>query len=165
MQKESSTKTIIMKQIGLIKSIISDVGLLMDSNSKTTPSDSILYPDTNGTPRQETWNYQSIIGKLIFLAQNTHLDISVTFAKPQWLYMKWRFNASFATWYTPKIKALFYTQPRIPALICMLMLILQACGIKNIPPYVTTFFPILHFHLLWLPNPLIEQTSEQDNLK
>jgi hypothetical protein len=83
MQKESSTKTIIMKQIGLIKSIISDVGLLMDSNSKTTPSDSILYPDTNGTPRQETWNYQSIIGKLIFLAQNTHLDISVTFAKPQ----------------------------------------------------------------------------------
>lgn len=75
-QQESSTKTIPMKQIGLIESIILDVGLLMDSNSKTSPSYNILYPDTNGTPRQETWNYRSIIGKLNFLAQNIHPDIS-----------------------------------------------------------------------------------------
>ncbi len=70
------TNTILMSQTGLIESIISDVGLTSDSNTKTTPSDSILYPDRDGAPRQETWNYRSIIGKLNFLAQNTRPDIS-----------------------------------------------------------------------------------------
>jgi hypothetical protein len=65
-----------MTQIGLIESIISDVGLSSDSNTKAMPSDNSLYPDTNGIPRQENWNYQSIIGKLNFLAQNTRPDIS-----------------------------------------------------------------------------------------
>jgi hypothetical protein len=74
-RKDSSTKTITMTQTGLIESIISDVGLSTGSNSKTTPSDSILYPDATCTPRQEHWNYRSIIGKLNFLAQNTRPDI------------------------------------------------------------------------------------------
>ncbi len=65
-----------MTQTGLIESIISDVGLSADSNTKTTPADSILYPDTNGTPRQDAWNYRSVIGKLNFLAQNSRPDIS-----------------------------------------------------------------------------------------
>ncbi len=68
-QKDTSAKTISMTQTGLIESIIANVGLSTDSNTKTTPSDSILYPDTNGTPQQDTWNYLSIIGKLNFLAQ------------------------------------------------------------------------------------------------
>jgi hypothetical protein len=41
-QKDKITKTISMTQTGLIESIISDVGLTLDSNTKTTPSDSIL---------------------------------------------------------------------------------------------------------------------------
>jgi hypothetical protein len=65
-----------MTQTGLIDAIISDVGLSLTSNTKTTPSDSILYPNTNRIPRQETWNYRSVIGKLNFLAQNTRPDIS-----------------------------------------------------------------------------------------
>jgi hypothetical protein len=73
---DPSTKSITMTQTGLIESIISDVGLSSDNNTKTTPSDSILYPDTNGIPRQENWNYRSVIGKLNFLAQNTRPDIS-----------------------------------------------------------------------------------------
>ncbi len=75
-QTDAPTKTISMMQTGLLESIISDVGLTSDSNTKTTPSNSILYPDMNGTPRQETWNYRSVIGKLNFLAQNTRPDIS-----------------------------------------------------------------------------------------
>ncbi len=75
-QTDSSNKSISMTQTGLIESIISDVGLSSDSNTKTTPSNSILYPDTNGIPRQESWNYRSVIGKLNFLAQNTRPDIS-----------------------------------------------------------------------------------------
>jgi hypothetical protein len=74
--KDQMSKTITMTQTGLIESIIKDLGLNNTSNTKTTPSDSILYPDTNGLPRQETWNYRSIIGKLNFLAQNTRPDIS-----------------------------------------------------------------------------------------
>ncbi len=65
-----------MMQMGLIESIIQDVGLCSTSNTKTTPADSILYPDTNGLPRQDTWNYRSVIGKLNFLAQNTRPDLS-----------------------------------------------------------------------------------------
>jgi hypothetical protein len=65
-----------MTQTGLIESIIKDLGLHNTSNYKTTPSDSILYPDTNGLPRQETWNYRSIIRKLNVLAQNTRPDLS-----------------------------------------------------------------------------------------
>jgi hypothetical protein len=58
-------------QMGFIESIVKDRGLNTNSNSKTTPSDSILHPDTNGLPRQETWNYHSDIGMLNFFAQST----------------------------------------------------------------------------------------------
>jgi hypothetical protein len=65
-----------MTQSGLIEFIIFDVNL--DAQSKTiyTPSDSILHPDKYGLPRQESWNYRSVVGKLNFLAQKTQLDIS-----------------------------------------------------------------------------------------
>jgi hypothetical protein len=75
--KDTTLKTITMTQMGLIEYIIKDLGVNNTSSSKTTPSDSILYPDTGGTPRQETWNYRSvIIGKLNFLAQNTRPGLS-----------------------------------------------------------------------------------------
>jgi hypothetical protein len=73
---DDETKTIHMTQTGLIESIIHDVGLSATSNTKTTPSDSIPYNDTSRTPREDRWNYRSIIGKLNFLAQNTRPDIS-----------------------------------------------------------------------------------------
>jgi hypothetical protein len=92
-----------MMQTGLIESIISDVSLNLDSSTKRNPSKSILYPDTNGTPRQETWNYRSIIGKLNFLSQNTCPDISFSVHQraasvklPQ-LYTNWPLNESFGT--------------------------------------------------------------------
>jgi hypothetical protein len=73
---DPSSKTISMTQTGLIESIIKDVGFDNDSNTKTTPSDSILYNDPTAMPRVDTWNYRSVIGKLNFLAQNTRPDIS-----------------------------------------------------------------------------------------
>ncbi len=74
---DTNTKTITMTQTGLIESTIVEVGLTLNSNTKTTPTDSILYPDTGGSPRQEFLNYRSVMGKLNFLAQNTHPDISM----------------------------------------------------------------------------------------
>jgi hypothetical protein len=38
----------------------------------------ILHPDRLGQPRQDSWNYHSLIGKLNYLEQNTRPDISFT---------------------------------------------------------------------------------------
>jgi hypothetical protein len=73
---DASSQCIQMTQPGLIKSMIWDVGLSDLSNTKTTPSDSILHKDTSNSPRDDTWNYRSVIGKLSNLAQNTRPDIS-----------------------------------------------------------------------------------------
>jgi hypothetical protein len=73
---DSKTKTITMTQPGLIESILQDLGFHSSTNMKYTPADSILYKDTNGSPRIDTWNFCSLIGKPNFLAQDTHPDIS-----------------------------------------------------------------------------------------
>lgn len=65
-----------MSQPGLIESILRDVHITPGSNGKYTPSVSILYNDLSNTPRDDNWNYRSIIGKSNFLAQNTRPDIS-----------------------------------------------------------------------------------------
>jgi hypothetical protein len=75
-EKDSTLKCIRMTQTGLIESIIQDLNLGQDSNTKPTPSDSILYSDPHGVPRQDSWNYRSVIGKLNYLAQNSRPDIS-----------------------------------------------------------------------------------------
>jgi hypothetical protein len=79
--KNNMTKTIELTQPGLIESILQDLHLLHDSKTKSTPALGILYPDKDGHPRQDTWNYRSVIGKLNFIAQNTRPDI--TFAVHQ----------------------------------------------------------------------------------
>jgi len=73
---DDTTKTITMLQTGLIESIISDIGFSSTHNTKTTPVDSVLHSDPTKTPRQELWNYRSVLGKLNFLAQNTRPDLS-----------------------------------------------------------------------------------------
>jgi len=74
--KDAHTKTITIQQPGLIQSILQDLNLLHDSKPKDTPSLGILHPDRSGAPRQDTWNYRSVIGKLNYLAQNTCPNIS-----------------------------------------------------------------------------------------
>jgi len=74
--KDPINKSITMTQPGFIESVLADLNLLSDSKPKDTPSVGILYPDRDGIPRQETWNYRSVIGKLNYIAQNTHPDIS-----------------------------------------------------------------------------------------
>lgn len=74
--KDPTTKQITMTQPGLIDSILQDLNLIPGSHTKDTPAMGILHPDRNGHPRQDTWNYQSVIGKLNYLAQNTRPDLS-----------------------------------------------------------------------------------------
>lgn len=79
--KDPKTKSIQMVQPGLIESILNDLHLPVGSKVKDTPALGILYPDKGGHPRQDQWNYRSVIGKLNFLAQHTCPDI--TFAVHQ----------------------------------------------------------------------------------
>jgi hypothetical protein len=45
-------------------------------NTKTTPADCVLHSDCTNDPRQDSWHYRLVLGKLNFLAQNTRPDIS-----------------------------------------------------------------------------------------
>jgi hypothetical protein len=75
--KNEVTKEITMTQPGLIESILKDLNLLNPgAHTKDTPAMGILHPDRQGHPREDTWNYRSLIGKLNYLAQNTRPDIS-----------------------------------------------------------------------------------------
>jgi hypothetical protein len=74
--KNATTKEISMTQPGLIDSILQDLHLEASSHTKDTPAMGILHPDRNGHPREDKWNYRSLIGKLTYLAQNTRPDIS-----------------------------------------------------------------------------------------
>ena len=74
--KNASTKEITMTQPGLIDSILQDLHLPTGSHTKDTPAMGILHPDHQGHPREDKWNYRSLIGKLTYLAQNTRPDIS-----------------------------------------------------------------------------------------
>jgi hypothetical protein len=65
-----------MTQPGLIASVLHDLNLLDDAKTKDTTSMGIIYPDKDGIPRQDYWNFRSIIGKLNFIAQNMRPDIS-----------------------------------------------------------------------------------------
>jgi len=78
--RDPNHRTITLTQPGLIDSVLTDLGLLDDTQNpvqhKFTPATTVLHPDSDGAPRQENWHYRSVIGKLNFIAANTHPDLS-----------------------------------------------------------------------------------------
>jgi len=65
-----------LKQDGLLNKILEDCGML-DCNSISTPADATtLGKDTTGAPFNESWNYRSVVGKLLYLAGNSRPDIA-----------------------------------------------------------------------------------------
>ena len=78
MTKPDRSIMITMMQPSLIDQILEDVGHTGDKvTHKRTPASKILPLVPNAALFDATWNHQSLIGKLNFLAQNTHLDISM----------------------------------------------------------------------------------------
>ena len=71
---------ILLTQPQLIDSIIKDLHLQSDSNSKKTPSvtTSLLHKDTDGPEMSPDFHYRSVIGKLNFLEKSTRPDISIS---------------------------------------------------------------------------------------
>ena len=68
--------SITMTQPALIKRILNDLSLL-DGNCKLhdTPANVTLNKMSSGEERNQTWNYRSVIGMMMFLASSTRPDI------------------------------------------------------------------------------------------
>jgi hypothetical protein len=67
-----------MTQEGLIKRVIEALGLDMDqTNAKGTPAERKPFvKDENGEPQQDTFNYASIVGMLLYLLGHTRPDLA-----------------------------------------------------------------------------------------
>jgi hypothetical protein len=78
LHRDETTGHIHMTQEGLIKRIIEALGLDMDqTNAKGTPAErKPLVKDENGEPPQETFNYASVVGMLLYLSGHTRPDLA-----------------------------------------------------------------------------------------
>ena len=71
-----SDGSIVMKQTGLIEKII-DTTDMKDCNPNKTPTTKEALPsDPEGEDMDESWNYRSVVGMLLYLSSNTRPDIS-----------------------------------------------------------------------------------------
>ena len=73
--KDEESKKIHLTQTGLIDKILETTGM-KDCNPNATPA--LVTPlgtDLDGAPRQDAWNYASVIGMLLYLASSTRADI------------------------------------------------------------------------------------------
>ena len=73
---ERTDDRIVLTQVGLIERIISAMGLEGAKSVKTPTTEQRLPKDENGEPCNETFNYASVVGMLMYLAGNTRPDIS-----------------------------------------------------------------------------------------
>jgi hypothetical protein len=78
LHRDEATGHIHMTQEGLIKRIIEALGLDMDqTNSKGTSAErKPLMKDKNGKPKQDTFNYASVVGMLLYLLGHTRPDLA-----------------------------------------------------------------------------------------
>jgi hypothetical protein len=75
---DETTCHIHMTQEGLTKRIIEALGLDMDqTNAKETPAErKPLVKDENGKPQQDSFNYASVVGMLLYLSGHTRPDLA-----------------------------------------------------------------------------------------
>jgi hypothetical protein len=75
-EEDTEAGAITLTQKGLIKKVIAAAGLEHCNPNHTPAAASALGIDPDGEPYQESWNYSSIVGMLLYLATNTCPDIS-----------------------------------------------------------------------------------------
>ena len=74
--KHNPDGTLLLSQTGLIDSIISDLGLSDSPCFKTTPATEILSHYKSSPPFDASFNYRSVLGKIMYLSSNTRCDLS-----------------------------------------------------------------------------------------
>jgi hypothetical protein len=74
--EKQPNSSIHMLQTGLIDRILDDLGLTGTSRTKSVPAAGPIGPCKDSKPLHVPWNYRSVIGKLMYLANNTRSDIA-----------------------------------------------------------------------------------------
>jgi hypothetical protein len=74
--EQLDNNVISMTQTGLIKKIIDATGMNECNSNKTPATRECLGSDPDGKPMEETWNYRSIVGMLLYLSTNSRPDIA-----------------------------------------------------------------------------------------
>ncbi|KAI2489482.1 hypothetical protein MHU86_25099 [Fragilaria crotonensis] len=70
--------TILMLQTGLIERILADFGLTDSASSKITPASEVLSPHKESAPFDHSFNYRSVLGKIMYLSSNTRCELSLS---------------------------------------------------------------------------------------
>jgi hypothetical protein len=73
--EDKDTGNITMTQQGLIKKIISTIGMESCNPNRTPATKEALSKDPEGEPMSDPWSYRSVVGMLLYLASNTRPDI------------------------------------------------------------------------------------------
>ena len=73
--EDQSTGDITMTQQGLIKKIVSTLGMESCNPNRTPATKEALSKDPEGEPMNDPWSYRSVVGMLLYLASNTRPDI------------------------------------------------------------------------------------------
>ena len=86
LRRDETTGHIHMTQEGLTKRIIEALGLDMDlSNAKSTPAErKPLIKDEDGPLQQDTFNYASVVGMLLYLSGHTRPDLTYSVSQVAW---------------------------------------------------------------------------------
>jgi hypothetical protein len=69
--------TLLMSQTGLIERILVDFGLTDSASTKITPAAEILGPFKASPPLEDTYNYRSVLGKILYVSSNTRCEITL----------------------------------------------------------------------------------------
>jgi hypothetical protein len=69
--------TLLMSQSGLIERILVGLGLTNSMSTKATPAAEILGPFKASPPFEESFNYRSVIGKILYVFSNTRCEITL----------------------------------------------------------------------------------------
>ncbi|KAI2509575.1 hypothetical protein MHU86_4836 [Fragilaria crotonensis] len=70
--------SILMRQTGLIERILVDLNLSDSTSSKPTPASDILGSHKDSPPFDHSFNYRSVLGKIMYLSSNTRCELSVS---------------------------------------------------------------------------------------
>ena len=69
--------TLLMAQSGLIERILIDLGLTDSTSTKATPAAEILGPFKSSPPFEESFNYRSVLGKILYVSSYTRCEITL----------------------------------------------------------------------------------------
>ena len=69
--------SLLLCQTGLVERILVDFGLTDSTSIKVTPVSEILGPFKSSAPFQDSFNYRSVVGKIMYLSSNTRCEITV----------------------------------------------------------------------------------------